>query len=128
MGNLNLIYQINMKLAILALIGAVFAEEEELTEKEKAAEDEVDEAIVNIEAGLEKIPADEKAAYDACMEGKTLPDKTSENTDHLLMLDTCYNVEGKEGWHCDGNRRECGTDMCCGKVTDSEGETVRNSC
>ena len=109
-----------MKIALLALIGLVSAQDvAEATDAEKleASETETDEAITNIENGLLNIPADEKAAYDKCMEGVTLPDKTTENTAHLLALNKCYNVVGKLGWHCQGNRRDCPEAHCCGKVT-----------
>ena len=70
----------------------------------------------------------EKAAYDACMKGKVLPDKTKEKVQHLLELNKCYNVVGKEGWHCAGNRRKCETDLCCGQLTDAASKTLRYSC
>ena len=79
-----------MKFATLAMfVGAVFAAEgdTEATDEEKlvAAENEIDEAIANIEEGLKdfNINAEEKIAYTACMVGKTLPDKVTENTAHL---------------------------------------------
>ena len=84
-----------MKIALLALIGLVSAQEEASdADKLAASETETDEAIANIEKGLLSIPADEKAAYDKCMEGVVLPDKTTENTAHLLALNKCYNVVG----------------------------------
>ena len=79
-----------MKFATLAMfVGAVFAADgdTEATDEEKlvAAENEIDEAIANIEEGLKvfNINADELVAYNKCMEGKVLPDKVTDNTAHL---------------------------------------------
>jgi len=61
------------------------------------------------------IGLEERAAYDLCMEGVTLPDKIDEPVAHLQALSACYNVVGKQGWGCKGKRRECGAGLCCGK-------------
>ena len=44
-----------------------------------------------------------------------------------MALNECYNTVGKEGYYCQGNRRKCGTGLCCGKVS-LAGKTIRYSC
>ena len=106
-----------MKFALFTLAVVSAAEEATDAELKEAALDETDEAIKNIEDGLliGKIGTDEKAEYDACMKDKTLPDKTTDKVNHLLMLNSCYNTVGKKTYGCQGNRRVCGEGMCCGK-------------
>lgn len=88
----------------------------DLSALELAALDETRDAISSIESGLANSNMDELelAAYNSCMSGVTLPNKGTDPVKHLIALSKCYNVSGKEGWGCTGNRRSCDAGMCCG--------------
>ena len=82
-----------MKLLALSSIAVVSAADTDILtanamsteELKKLALSEVAEAIGNIESGLGigRIGAEEKAAYEACMVGKVLPDKNLESIAHI---------------------------------------------
>ena len=119
-----------MKFAIFALLFASVFAAEGATEAEiaEATDDELDEAIKNFKEGIkaENMATAELAAYEACIATKTLPEETKKAA-YLVAVYECYNVIGKEGWRCQGNRRDCESTLCCGKV--SKGTTLeRYSC
>ena len=62
-------------LAICAIYIVSAKEEASEEDMEIAAVNELQEAITNIELGLNRISSNERVAYEVCMKDKELPDK-----------------------------------------------------